>query len=60
MSDIINLNRHRKKTQRKLREKRAEENRILHGERKEERKRREARRRLQENGIDALKLDRDR
>ncbi len=59
MSDIINLNRHRKKTQRKLREKRAEENRILHGERKEERKRREARRQLQENRIDALKLDRD-
>lgn len=57
MPDIINLNRHRKKTQRKLREKRAQENRILHGERKADRKKRQALHLLRENRIDALKLD---
>ena len=57
MPDIINLNRHRKKTQRKLREKRAQENRILHGERKADRKKRQALHLLRKNRIDALILD---
>lgn len=57
MAEIINLNRFRKERGRNAKAKTAEENRVRHGRRKEERERNEALARQAEKALDDKKIE---
>jgi hypothetical protein len=57
MAEIINLNRFRKERERNAKAKMADENRVRHGRRKEERERNEALARQAEKVLDDKKIE---
>jgi hypothetical protein len=57
MAEIVNLNRFRKERERTAKARAAEENRVRHGRRKEERERNEALARQAEKTLDDKKIE---